>query len=149
MANTMNQKNPHDQSTNSASKPRLEHIAFNVSDPIAAAQWYCENLGMIVMRSGPPPVNVRFIADSAGKIMFELYYNTAAPVLEFGSFNPLCLHIAFMTDDLNAIRDSLIAADAIVIDDSTTIPNGDQILMMRDPWGLSIQFVKRAEPMLK
>jgi hypothetical protein len=50
---------------------------------------------------------------------------------------------------LKAIRDSLIAAGAIVIDDSTTIPNGDQILMMRDPWGLSIQFVKRAEPMLK
>jgi catechol 2,3-dioxygenase-like lactoylglutathione lyase family enzyme len=149
MAKTIDQKNPHDQSTHSALKPRLEHIAFNVSDPIAAAQWYCEHLGMIVMRSGPPPVNVRFIADATGKIMFELYSNTAAPVLEFGSFNPLCLHIAFMSDDLKAVRGSLIAAGATVIDDSTMIPNGDQILMMRDPWGLSIQFVKRAEPMLK
>jgi len=145
----LNKNNPHDQSMNPKSKPHLEHIALNVPDPIAAAKWYCDHLGMIVMRKGPPPVNVRFISDSAGKIMFELYNNTSAPVLEFGSLNPLCLHIAFMSDDLKAIRDLLIAAGAKVADDITTIPNGDQILMMNDPWGLSIQFVKRIEPMLQ
>jgi len=145
----MNQKNPHDQPMNSKSKLRPEHVALNVSDPIAAAKWYCEHLGMIVMRKGPPPVNVHFIADSAGTIMFELYHNIAAPVLEFTSLNPLCLHIAFMSDDLKTIRNSLIAAGAKVAEDVTTIPTGDQILMMRDPWGLSIQFVNRVKPMLK
>ncbi len=148
MADTLNQKHPHNQSVNSISKPRLEHIALNVPDPIAAAKWYCEHLGMKVMRIGPPPVNVHFISDSTGKIMFELYNNTSAPILEFGSLNPLSLHIAFMSDDLKAIRDLLIAAGAKVADDITTIPNGDQILMMSDPWGLSIQFVKRTEPMV-
>jgi glyoxylase I family protein len=149
MVITMSQNKPYHQSMNSLLKPRLEHIAFNVTDPIAAAQWYCDHLGMIVRRKGPPPVNVRFISDSAGKIMFELYNNISAPVLEFGSLNPLCLHIAFIFDDLKAIRDLLIAAGAKVADDITTIPNGDQILMMSDPWGLSIQFVKRVEPMLQ
>jgi predicted enzyme related to lactoylglutathione lyase len=145
----MNLKNPNNQLIYSKMKPRLEHIALNVSDPIATAKWYCEHLGMNVMRKGPPPVNVHFISDAAGKIMFELYNNTAAPVLDFASLNPLCLHIAFISDDLKVVRDSLITAGAKVIDDITTIPNGDQILMMRDPWGLSIQFVKRTEPILK
>jgi glyoxylase I family protein len=144
----MNQNNPLNRSMNTSSKPRFEHIALNVPDPIAAAKWYCEHLGMNVMRKGPPPVNVHFISDSAGKILFELYNNSSAPVLDFGSLNPLCLHIAFMSDDLKAIRDLLVAAGAKVSDDISTIPNGDQILMMSDPWGISIQFVKRAEPMV-
>ena len=130
-------------------KSSIEHIALNVPDPVASAKWYCEHLGMKVMREGPPPVNVCFISDFAGKIMFELYNNATAPLINFISLNPLCLHIAFNADDLKIVRDSLIAAGAKVTEDITTTPLGDQILMMRDPWGLSIQFVKRAEPMLK
>jgi glyoxylase I family protein len=120
-----------------------------VHDPVAAAKWYCDHLGMIVMRKGPPPVNAHFIADAAGKIMFELYSNTTAPCLHYAALDPLCFHIAFSADDLKTVRDSLIAAGAKVAEDITTTPLGDQILMMRDPWGLSIQFVKRAEPMVK
>jgi len=149
MANTINQKDLEGQSILLKTKPRLEHIALNVSDPISIAKWYCEHLGMRMIRKSLPPTNAHFISDSASKIMFELYNNAIAPVLDFASLNPLCLHLAFISDDLEAIRNSLVTIGAKVVDDITTIPNGDQILMMRDPWGLSIQFVKRFTSMLK
>jgi hypothetical protein len=34
------------------------------------------------------------------------------------------------------------------VDEVTTTPAGDKLAMLRDPWGLAIQFVRRAEPML-
>lgn len=102
-----------------------------------------------MIRKSLPPTNAHFISDSASKIMFELYNNAIAPVLDFASLNPLCLHLAFISDDLKAIRNSLVTVGAKVVDDITTIPNGDQILMMHDPLGLSIQFVKRLTSMLK
>jgi len=30
----------------------------------------------------------------------------------------------------------------------TTTDSGDELVMLRDPWGVSIQFLKRADPML-
>jgi len=62
--------------------------------------------------------------------------------------NPLSLHIAFMVDDGKAICDKLVAAGATVAGDVNITPAGDEIAMLRDPWGVPIQFVKRAEPML-
>jgi hypothetical protein len=42
----------------------------------------------------------------------------------------------------------LIAADATIAGDVSITPAGDEIAMLRDPWGVPIQFVKRAKPML-
>ena len=60
---------------------RFEHIAINVGDPIAVADWYCKNLGMKVKFEGGPPNNIRFISDSCGRMMFELYGNADADTL--------------------------------------------------------------------
>ena len=127
---------------------RLEHVALNVEDPAAMAKWYCDNLGMKVMREGPPPASMRFISDAAGNMMLELYHNPPDAVPDYASMNPLVLHIAFMVDDVKSIRDALIAAGATAADEVTTTPSGDELTMLRDPWGVPIQFVKRAEPML-
>jgi glyoxylase I family protein len=62
--------------------------------------------------------------------------------------DPLLLHVAFMVDDVAAVRQKLIAAGATPVDEITTTPAGDQLTMLRDPWGLAIQFVHRADPML-
>ena len=48
---------------------RFEHIALNVQDPIAVADWYCGHLNMKVTLSGPAPVSVRFVSDEAGHMM--------------------------------------------------------------------------------
>jgi len=54
---------------------RLEHVAINVEDPVAMAEWYCENLDMKIIRKGEPPVNMHFISDSGGNMMLEIYNN--------------------------------------------------------------------------
>jgi len=127
---------------------RLEHVAINVEDPTAMAKWYCENLGMKVVRKGPPPANMYFISDAGGNMMLELYNNPPDAVPDYPSMNPLLLHIAFMVDDVKAIRDKLVAAGATVAEDIKVTPAGDELVMLRDPWGVPIQFVKRAKPML-
>ncbi len=127
---------------------RLEHVALNVADPIKMAKWYVDNLGMKVLREGPPPANGRFLADSAGNMMLELYHNPPDAVPNYAAMDPLLLHVAFMVDDVDAIRSKLIAAGATAVDQVTVTPAGDKLAMLRDPWGFAIQFVHRAEPML-
>jgi glyoxylase I family protein len=126
---------------------RLEHIALNVEDPVRMADWYCRNLGMKILKEGPPPVNGRFIADAQGNMMLEVYTNPPDGVPDYRSMNPLCLHIAFMVDD-EATQKRLLAAGATLVEGVSTTPAGDQIAMLRDPWGVPIQFVRRSEPML-
>jgi glyoxylase I family protein len=128
---------------------RLEHVALNVAEPEAMAKWYCEHLGMKVMREGPPPANARFITDAGGNMMLELYKNPPEAIPDYRSMNVRVLHIAFMVNDVKAIRDKLVAAGATVAEDIEVTPTGDAVLILRDPWGVPIQFLKRAKPMLK
>jgi glyoxylase I family protein len=127
---------------------RLEHVGLNVADPIKAAQWYVENLGMRVLREGPAPINARFLADGAGNMMLEIYHNPPEAVPNYAAMDPLLLHVAFMAEDVDAIRSKLLAAGATAVGEVTTTEAGDKLAMLRDPWGLAIQFVRRADPML-
>ena len=134
--------------TSSGNAVRMEHVAINVADPIKMATWYVENLGMKVLREGPPPINARFLADSGGNMMLELYHNPPDAVPNYASMDPLLLHVAFMVDDVDAVRQKLLAAGATSAGEVTTTPAGDKLAMLRDPWGLAIQFLRRADPML-
>ena len=89
-----------------------------------------------------------FIADSAKHMMFELYHNKDYAAINYDSVSHITLHVAFAVDDVHAAKDILVAAGAKVADDITKTPGGDTVLMLRDPWGLPIQFVKRVKPML-
>lgn len=127
---------------------RIEHVAINVEDPVAMAKWYCENLGMKIVRRGPAPVNAHFICDSQENVMLEIYLNPPDAVPDYASMNPLVFHIAFMVDDLGSVCRKLVAAGARIVEDVSTTPQGDEFAILRDPWGVPIQFVRRAEPML-
>lgn len=127
---------------------RLEHVAFNVADPVKTAQWYVDNLGMKIMREGPAPTNMRFISDSGGNMMIELYHTPQAAVPDYASIDPQTLHVAFMVADVDALRQKLLAARAVSAGEVTTTPAGDKLTFMRDPWGLPIQILHRADPML-
>jgi len=133
----------------STSNIRLEHVAINVPNPVAMAKWYCENLGMKLKRKGPPPTNMQFIADADGNMMLELYNNSEAEVPDYKSMNPLALHIAFHVDDVAAVRRQLIAAGATPFNEIAETPAGDVLTILRDPWGVPIQFLTRSKPMLK
>jgi beta-lactamase superfamily II metal-dependent hydrolase/catechol 2,3-dioxygenase-like lactoylglutathione lyase family enzyme len=127
---------------------RFEHIALNVHDVEAVVNWYCENLGMKVVRKGPPPVNMRFLADGDDNIVFEFYHNIEAPIPDCNMIHPRSYHVAFVVDDVGAICDKLLKAGATIAVDMETTAAGDQIIILRDPWAMPIQFVKRTKPML-
>ena len=141
-------KSKEHRTMNTADRIRLEHVALNVEDPIRMAEWYCKNLGMKVVRQGPPPANGRFISDAGGNMMLELYHNPPDAVPDYASMNPLVLHIAFMVDDVKGSCRKLVAAGATIVEDVYTTDSGDEIAMLRDPWGVPIQFLKRTKPML-
>lgn len=127
---------------------RLEHLALNVPDPDAMAQWYVAHLGMRVVRHAPTPNRTYFLADSTGTSVIELYRNPAAPVPEYAAIAPLTLHLAFTTVDLAADLARLVAAGAVPAGPSETTPAGDQLVFLRDPWQVTIQLAQRQVPLL-
>ena len=126
----------------------VEHVAFLVEDPDAVVDWYCKNLGMKVMRKGGPPALMRFLADDAGKTMFEIYTSPEIKTPDYRNQHHLVLHLAFYADDIEADRERLMAAGATPVDEITLTAAGDRLAMMRDPWGLALQLVERKERML-
>ena len=129
---------------------RIEHVALNVPDPVAMAEWYVRHLGMKIVRESGAPVYGRFLADSSGSVLVEIYRNEKAPVPEYASTDPLVLHLAFKADDIRAERDRLVAAGAKLVEDVPEKPSTgeDEVVMLRDPWGVPLQLVKRAEEMI-
>jgi len=128
---------------------KIEHFALQVPDPVALADWYVKHLGFSVARSGGEPSHARFLLDSGCTIMLEVYRNPGVPVPDYQKLQPRQLHLAFVSSNLAAERDRLLRAGAALAEDLTTSPAGDQFVMLRDPWGLPVQLVKRAQPMLK
>jgi catechol 2,3-dioxygenase-like lactoylglutathione lyase family enzyme len=125
----------------------IEHVAFNVADPVAVAQWYVRHLGLRIVRQGDGPIFGHFLADSAGKTVLEIYHQNA-PVPDYPNQHPFVFHIAFMCEDVSTERTRLLAAGATSAGEVTTSPNGDVMTFLRDPWGIVLQLVRRGTPLL-
>ena len=125
---------------------KLEHFALQVPDPIAMADWYVKHLGCTIARTGGEPAHGRFLI--MGGVLFEIYRNPKAAVPDYSTVDPLLVHLAFTSANLKADRERLVKAGARVADEIAMTPAGDEIMMLRDPWDVPIQFVKRAEPMM-
>ena len=80
----------------------IEHIAFNVPDPVAMADWYCLHLGMQVVRSFEAPNFGRFLADSRQGTTLEFYRNPQVAVPDYAAQDARVMHIAFEVIDLDA-----------------------------------------------
>ena len=80
--------------------------------------------------------------------MLEIYRNPKVQAPDYATLDPLLLHLAFLSNEPGADRDRLVAAGAKVVDNLTMTEAGDEIVMLRDPWGLALQLIKRAKPML-
>jgi catechol 2,3-dioxygenase-like lactoylglutathione lyase family enzyme len=127
---------------------KIEHFALQVPDPIAMADWYVKNLDCTLARSGDAPAHMRFLKDGSGSVLVELYRNPKVGVPDYAAMDPLLLHLAFLSENPAADRDRLVAAGARLVDDLVTTPSGDQLVMLRDPWSIALQLVKRVAPML-
>ena len=130
---------------------KIEHVGYMVQDPIRVAEWYCANLGFKVVRGMQTTPFTHFLADNSGNVMVEIYNNPAAQVPDYASMDPLVLHLAFDTvgEAIETVRDRLINAGATLYSDLVLTPAGDQLIMLRDPWGMAVQLAKRKQPMIK
>jgi glyoxylase I family protein len=125
---------------------RLEHVAVEVPDPVAMADWYVKHLGCSIARSGGEPNLARFL--QAGPVLIEISKSASAPTPDYAAVQPSQLHFAFVANNIKEDRDRLVAAGANVVEDYFTNPAGDELLMLRDPWDIPLQLVKRTAPML-
>ncbi|MBK1790854.1 VOC family protein [Persicirhabdus sediminis] len=126
---------------------KIEHFAIQVADSKELAIWYEKHLGMTTKRSGPAPADARFIADSSGTVMIEVYNNPAASTPNYSEMHPLLVHLAFVSEDVQADKTRLIAAGCTEFSDDVT-PDGDKLVMLRDPWGIALQLCQRKDPMI-
>jgi glyoxylase I family protein len=126
---------------------RLEHVALNVADPHAMADWYVTHLGMRVVRQVSGPPHTRFLVDAAGASVVEIYLSDDAPIPDYRAMDPLLLHLAFDSADPDADRAALVAAGATAVSDGR-LPDGSRLVMLRDPWGLALQLCARSVPLL-
>ncbi len=126
---------------------KIEHLALNVPNSVAMANWYIENLGFTMVKSINESPFVRFIADNQGS-MLELYQNNEAPILNYKAMHHLSLHLAFESEAPEEDIKRLVEKGASFIEKIET-NSGDILVMMKDPWGVAIQFCKRAEKMIK
>ena len=126
---------------------KIEHVAFNVADPVAVAGWYCEHLGLVVARRVDSPSRTHFLADEAGESVLEIYCNPPDEVPDYAAMNPLLFHLAFVSGNPAADRERLTAAGASFVEELHQ-DDGGHLVMMRDPWGLALQLCKRAAPLV-
>ncbi len=124
---------------------KFEHFALNVPDAKATAAWYVAHLGLKVARTRSDAPFTSFLADDTGRVIFEVYSNTAAPFPDYGAAHPLCFHVAFIADDPAATRARLVAAGATPAYEET-LPDGSFLIMVRDPIGIPLQLVRRVTP---
>lgn len=125
---------------------KIEHIAFNVADPVAVAAWYSEHCGLRVVRHIPQPTQTHFLADD-DRTVLEIYCNPPDQVPDYRNMNPLLFHLALASADPVADTKRLVAAGAVFV--SEIRPDaGSHLVMLRDPWGVPLQLCRRATALL-
>lgn len=127
---------------------KLEHFAINVEDPINMAEWYVQHLGLSIIKQQQQAPFMTFLADDSGQIMIEIYKNPIDQVPKYRDMHPLIVHLAFVSKAPDRDRTRLEEAGAITVSNDI-LDDGSHLVMMRDPWGLAIQFCKRATAMLR
>ena len=127
---------------------KIEHLAYNVPDALSMARWYVEHLGLVVKRRAVDEPWAHFLADDSGTVMLEIYTNKSVDIPEYNEVPPPNLHVAFVSDDPHAESLRLKLAGAPPVGDVATMPNGDVMAMLRDPWGVPLQLVKRSDAMI-
>lgn len=122
----------------------FEHLALNVPDARAAADWYVAHLGLRVLRAKAEAPYTRFLGDSTGRVFLELYTNPVDALPDYAAQHQLRMHFAFAVADARAEKCRLEAAGATLAVEEPQ-PDGSILIMMRDPWGVPVQLCQRRE----
>ncbi|MEM7333117.1 MAG: VOC family protein [Chloroflexota bacterium] len=126
---------------------KIEHFAINVKEPQAMAQWYAEHLGLTIIRADETPPFITFLADDNNQTLLELYANPNGEYIDFANLTVFTFHIAFSVPDMAGECVRLIEAGATSKGDAITLGNGDKTQFVQCPWGVTIQFLERINPL--
>jgi catechol 2,3-dioxygenase-like lactoylglutathione lyase family enzyme len=127
---------------------KIEHVALQVADPVALSKWYVEHLGLTVKRAQTQAPFGHFLADDGDAVMLEFYGFPHIAVPDYGRMEPMLLHLAFQVDDVAATRSRLMRAGAAAVGEIQSNDAGDEVAMLRDPWGIAVQLVTRRDRMI-
>ena len=127
----------------------IEHVAFVVGDPEAAVAWYCEHLGLReVRRGGGGDI---FVSDETGQVILQFedarLVDSERDCAAYAGKDARILHMAFCTENVAELREKLLAVGATEEGGVIVTEDGDEMTLLRDPWGLPFQLVRRKVPM--
>lgn len=126
-------------------KFEIEHIGITVEKPVEMAKWYQEVLGFNIKFSAEDEEKgVAFLTDCSDKVMLEL--GKVPNVLPLASRlnHHLQLHIALKSIDPDREAEYLVSKGATFIERCPIKRPGENLIVLSDPWGNTIQLVKRS-----
>ncbi|QQS35311.1 MAG: VOC family protein [Ignavibacteriales bacterium] len=122
----------------------FEHFALNVTSPKEHATWYVKYCSMKIVKSLNDYPFTHFLSDESGRIILELYSNNSSTVPDYFELNPLQFHFAFECSGLDETKLKLLNAGATLVEE-INLPDGSQVVMLRDPFGVPFQLCKRSD----
>lgn len=122
---------------------RFEHVAIDVENPKAVADWYVKYLGLEIISETKKMI---FVGDPDHNCMFELYKKPGVKS-RLSSLSHDSAHVAFATDDAEGLSKKMVEGGAKILKQFTN-PVGDTVINMSDPWGNNIQIIHRVKPKL-
>ncbi len=122
----------------------IEHIGITVGEPIEMAKWYREVLGFnITFSAQDEEKGVAFLTDCSSRVMLELGKLPNVSPLTDRINHHLQLHIALKSEDPDKEAKYLVSMGATFIEKCPITRPGENLIVLSDPWGNTIQLVKR------
>ena len=123
----------------------IGHIGICVEKPIEMANWYRDALGFnIKFCAEDDEKGGAFLTDGSDKVMFELGKIPDVSPLAGGLSHHLQLHIALISEDPDRDAQYLVSKGATFIEKCPIKRPGENLIVLSDPWGNTIQLVKRS-----
>jgi catechol-2,3-dioxygenase len=122
----------------------IEHIGITVVEPIEMAKWYQEVLGFnIIFSAQDGEKGVAFLSDCNKRVMLEFGKVPDVSPLTDRINHHLQLHIAFKSEEPDKDAEYLVSKGATFIEKCPITLPGEYLVVLSDPWGNTIQLVKR------
>jgi catechol-2,3-dioxygenase len=127
-------------------KFEIEHIGIAVEKPIEMSKWYQETLGFNIKFSAEDEEKgVAFLTDFSDKVMLEFGKIPNVSPMTDRMNHHLQLHIALKSVDPDKDAEYLVSKGAKFIEKCPIRRPGENLIVLSDPWGNTIQLVKRSE----
>ena len=123
----------------------VEHPGIAARDAKALAQWYIDTLGMKLLRQGGE--TTFFVGFDKGACIEIYAAKEDAPPIRHNHVRGMT-HIAFYTDDFDAMRETLLKK-GVEIAEEPVIRDNLKLALMRDPEGNLFHITSRDSEIVK